>query len=186
MKLLKSQLSITIDKKEEFIVIAANMSEAKPAAELVKRVQELLETYVIDFKIEKSLAQLGFIKKRFKEKEIEFKRVQEKLALYSDANQGVNSARAKTELLLLESQYDLTYSVYSELAKQLESQEIKVKEDTPIFTIIDPVFVPLHKTKPKFAMTVIIAMFLGFVLSVGSLVLKESLINLFKEIKQSS
>jgi len=186
INLLKSQLSITINEKEGFMIIEASMSEAKPASELVKRAQELLETYVIDFKIQKSLAQLGFIKKRFLEKEKDFKMVQEKLAFYSDANQGVNSARAKTKLLLLESEYDLAYSVYSELAKQLETQEIQVKEDTPIFTIIDPVFVPLHKTKPNFSMTVLISMFLGFVLSIGRLGLKEPLVNLLKEIKQSA
>jgi len=68
--------------------------------------------------------------------------------LCSDQNQGVNTARAQTQLLLLQSD-DLAYSVYSELSKQSESQEIKVKEDTPIFPIIEPVFIPLKKSAPK-------------------------------------
>jgi LPS O-antigen subunit length determinant protein (WzzB/FepE family) len=159
------------------------MPEAKAVADLVKSAQNLLEAYVIDFKVQKSVSQLSFIKTRYLEKEKDFKRVQQYLALYSDRNQGVNTARAKTQLMLLQSEYDLSYSVYSELAKQLETQEIKVKEDTPIFTIIEPVFVPLEKTAPKRLLILIIWVFLGVVISIGYILGKQPLQNIIKEIK---
>ena len=143
------------------------------------------DRYVIDFKIEKSSSELDFIKNRYQEKEQEFQKIQRKLAVYTDRNQNVNSARAKMELMLLQSEYDLAYGVYSELAKQLETQQLKVKEDTPIFTILQPVFVPLEKTAPKRSLILIIYIFLGFVLSIGYLLAKEPVQNIIKEIRST-
>lgn len=165
--MLKSQLSMELNPEDGYIILKGKMPEAIAVAELTQKALELLEKYVIDFKIEKSLSQLDFIKSRYTEKGKEFKKAQEKLALYTDRNQNINSARAKTELMELKSEYNLIYGVYAELAKQLETQEIKVKEDTPIFTITEPVFVPLEKSKPKRTLIVIISFFLGIATSIS-------------------
>jgi LPS O-antigen subunit length determinant protein (WzzB/FepE family) len=182
IKLLKSQLSINFNEKVGYTTLSANMPEAKAVADLLKSAQDLLEAYVIGFKVQKSASELSFIKTRYLEKEREFKKVQQGLALYSDQNQRVYTAQAKTQLMLLQSEYDLAYSIYLELAKQLESQEIKVKEDTPIFTIIEPVFVPLEKTAPKRSLILFIFLLFGLVLSVGYILVKHPLQNIIKEL----
>jgi uncharacterized protein involved in exopolysaccharide biosynthesis len=185
IELLLEQLSMEVNDKDGYIGLSTTMPEARAAAELTQKAQELLEQYVIDFKIEKSSSELDFIKNRYQEKEQEFQKIQQKLAVYTDRNQNVNSARAKMELMLLQSEYDLAYGVYSELAKQLETQELKVKEDTPIFTILQPVFVPLEKTGPKRSLILIIYTFLGFVLSIGYLLAIEPIKNIIKEIRST-
>ena len=185
IELLLEQLSMEVNDKYGYISLSTTMPEARAAAELTQKAQELLEQYVIDFKIEKSSSELDFIKNRYQEKEQEFQKIQQKLAVYTDRNQNVNSARAKMELMLLQSEYDLAYGVYSELAKQLETQELKVKEDTPIFTILQPVFVPLEKTGPKKSLILIIYTFLGFVLSIGYLIAIEPIQNIIKEIRST-
>ena len=185
IELLLEQLSMEVNDKDGYIGLSTTMPEARAAAELTQKAQELLEQYVIDFKIEKSSSELDFIKNRYQEKEQEFQKIQQKLALYTDRNQNVNSARAKMELMLLQSEYDLAYGVYSELAKQLETQELKVKEDTPIFTILQPVFVPLEKTGPKRSLILIIYTFLGFVLSIGYILAIEPIQNIIKEIRST-
>ena len=186
IELLLEQLTMVINDKDGYISLSTTMPEARAAAELTQKTQELLEQYVIDFKIEKSSSELDFIKNRYQEKEQEFQKIQQKLAVYTDRNQNVNSARAKMELMLLQSEYDLAYGVYSELAKQLETQELKVKEDTPIFTILQPVFVPLEKTGPNRALILIIYTFLGFVLSIGYILAIEPIQNIIKEIRSTT
>ena len=186
IELLLEQLSMEVNDKDGYIGLSTTMPEARAAAELTQKAQELLEQYVIDFKIEKSSSELDFIKNRYQEKEQEFQKIQQKLAVYTDRNQNVNSARAKMELMLLQSEYDLAYGVYSELAKQLETQELKVKEDTPIFTILQPVFVPLEKTGPNRALILIIYTFLGFVLSIGYILAIEPIQNIIKEIRSTT
>ena len=79
----------------------------------------------------------------------------------------MNSALAQTSMEVLQSEYDVAEKVYSELAKQLETQKIQVKEDTPVFTILKPVSVPIEKSKPNRPLILIIWTFLGGILGIG-------------------
>jgi len=49
----------------------------------------------------------------------------------------------------------------------VETQKSQVKEDTPVFTIVEPVSVPNLKSKPNRPMIVIIWLFLGFIAGIG-------------------
>jgi len=60
----------------------------------------------------------------------------------------------------------LAFSVYGEIAKQLENAKIRVKEDTPIFSIIEPVTIPLEKSKPRRVLILMIWFFLGGVFGI--------------------
>ena len=82
---------------------------------------------------------------------------------------------AQTQMERLQSEFTMASSVYTELAKQMETQKIQVKEDTPVFTIIEPVAVPLDKSKPKRPMILIIWTFLGGIVGVGMVFGKEFL-----------
>ena len=73
-------------------------------------------------------------------------------------------------------------SVFQELAGQVEQAKIQVNKDTPIFTIIEPVSVPLERTKPKRILIVVIWTFLGGVLAVGWALLKSPAKEIIKEI----
>ncbi|NQU53200.1 MAG: hypothetical protein HQ522_11755, partial [Bacteroidetes bacterium] len=44
---------------------------------------------------------------------------------------------------------------------------IRVKEDTPVFSIIKPVTVPIEKSKPNKPMILIIWIFLGGIFGIG-------------------
>lgn len=169
IKQLSNQLALEINDKDGYISLSVKMPEAVAAAEMAQKAQKLLQQYIINFKVQKSSEQLKFIKERYAEKEKVFKRAQENLATFQDQNQYVNSALAETNLMRLQTDYDLAYGVYSELAKQLETQQIQVKEDTPVFTVIKPVSVPLEKSKPKRLIILIIWTFLGGVIGVGLL-----------------
>ena len=153
------------------------MPEVLAAAEMTQKAQKLLQQYIINFKIQKSSEQLKFINERYTEKEEIFKKAQQELASFKDENQFVNSSLANINLMLLQTNYNLAYEVYSGLAKQLETQQIQVKEDTPVFTIINPVSVPIEKAKPNRPMILIIWTFLGCVLGFGIVYLRSVLVS---------
>ena len=77
----------------------------------------------------------------------------------------------------------MTSSVFQELAGQVEQAKIQVNKDTPIFTIIEPVSVPLERSKPKRSMMVIIWTFLGGVFSVGWVLVKSPAQQIIKELR---
>lgn len=62
----------------------------------------------------------------------------------------------------------------------MEQAQIKVKEDTPVFSIIKPITVPLEKSKPKRSLILVIWIFLGGILGIG-LVLGKHLISDFRK-----
>ncbi len=167
IKQLSDQLSLDVNDKDGYVSLAATMPEAIPAAELTQRAQELLQQYIISFKVLKSSESLKFIQERYAEKEIAFKDAQQQLASFRDRNQFVNTALAQTTLERLQSEKDLAQDVYTELAKQLETQQIQVKEDTPVFTVLKPVSVPIEKSKPNRPLILVIWTFLGGVIGIG-------------------
>jgi uncharacterized protein involved in exopolysaccharide biosynthesis len=77
----------------------------------------------------------------------------------------LNSALAQTQNYRLQANFDIVNNVFLDLAKQLESQTIKVKQDTPIFTVIKPVSVPTEKSVPDRMVFVLLWVILGLILS---------------------
>ena len=67
----------------------------------------------------------------------------------------------------MESEYQLAFSVYSELAKQVETQKIQVKENTPVFAVLQDAVVPLEKSSTSISITLAIWFFLGLFLGVA-------------------
>ncbi|MEI7423458.1 MAG: Wzz/FepE/Etk N-terminal domain-containing protein [Prolixibacteraceae bacterium] len=159
--ILSDLVSLNVNPKEGVLTLSATMPEALASAQLGQRAQELLQQYITEFKIKKAKANLDFIQQRFDETTKKFEAAQEKLASFRDRNKSVTLATARTEEDRLTSQYNLIYSIYSELAKQLEQAKIQVKQDTPVFTIIEPVSVPTIKSNPNRPMILFIWLFLG-------------------------
>lgn len=166
-KQLQGQLTLDINSKDGFIKISFSMPEALPSAQMTKEVRRLLQKAIINFKTQKTKDEFSFIKGRYIELKEDFEKKQSTLARFIDRNQGLVTSRSQSRLEILKSECSLARNIYSELAKQLETQKIKLKENTPIFTVIEPVSVPVVKSKPKRLMILIIWLFLGGILSVG-------------------
>ena len=166
IEILKSQVSVNVNEKGGFVSISANMPNKIHAAQMAKNVQNILQRKVIAHKIKKAEEDLTFIEERYLEKKMEFELAQKNLATYRDANKNVNTAIAKTQSERLESEYQLAFSVYSELAKQVESQKIQVKENTPVFVILQDAVIPLNKSNTSKSLILVIYSFLGTFLGI--------------------
>ena len=167
MELLDEQLRVNVDEKQGFVSISVSMPERLQAAQMVCSAQNILQRQVIDHKLKKTQENLGFVEERYIEKKKEFEQAQENLAKYRDANRNVNTATALTELERLQSEYELAFSIYKELAKQLETQKIQVKENTPVFSVLQDAVVPLDKSSTSKFMTLVIWSFLGLFSGIG-------------------
>jgi uncharacterized protein involved in exopolysaccharide biosynthesis len=145
------------------------------SAQVADQARELLQKYITRYKIEKASDQLAFIEERYQEKKKEFEKAQERLAWFRDQNKNVSSAVARTGEERLQSEYSIAMNVYNELAKQLEQAKIQVKEETPVFSILEPAMVPRERAKPKRAMILGIWLFLGAILGTGLIFGKQYL-----------
>ena len=181
-EILTENISVEINDKDNFILIKSISQEPLLSAQLTKMVTELLQKYITKIKIAKAQENLKFLKERMKEKEINFKNVQLELAKFSDRNKNVVSVISSMKQQNLQSEYNLAFGVYSELAKQIEQAEIQVKKDTPILTILKPVQIPDKKSSPNRLLILLIYTFLGGVLSCGWILVQESLKGIWEQI----
>lgn len=160
-------LDLNLDAKEGTMSISYTSEEATLTAEIVLKVQELLQKYITEFKIEKVKKNLEFVEKSYYEAKNNFESKQKELAIYRDANNNISSAIARTYEEKLASEYNLLFNVYNEIAKQKEQAKIALTETTPIFTIIEPVVIPIEKSGPKRLVIITIFMFLGLVIGIS-------------------
>ena len=165
--MIGSCVSITLDDKNGYVTITANMPEALAAAQLAQATVDLLQKYITKFKITKVQSNLDFIQSRYDEAKKNFEDIQVRRAAFRDANVNTNKYSARVEAEKLDAEYTLAMNLYSELATQLEQAKIEVKKDTPILTIVSPVTVPFKKSKPQRMMILFAFTFFGVVAGMG-------------------
>lgn len=168
----KQRVVINLDELSGVVSIKVEMPDAYAAAALTKKIELMVTNAVIKYKTDKSLSNLKFIKKSFSESRNEFTQVQHELAILTDRNKNVSSAIAEIELRNVENEYNIAFEVYKGLASQVEQAKLKLKEETPVFTILEPIRIPEDKESPKRGLILLGMCFFGVVLSVIILVIK--------------
>nr|WP_321356194.1 Wzz/FepE/Etk N-terminal domain-containing protein [uncultured Draconibacterium sp.] len=179
-EMLSEKVKLDVNDKDGFLTLSASTLDAELAAQVTQKALLLLQRYITTYKIEKASAQLNFIEERYNDNKAEFETAQAALAEFRDKNKNVTSALARTQEERLQSDYQLSFDVYSGLAQQLEQARIQVKEDTPVFSVLKPVTVPLEDNTSGLTI-LIIFIFLGAVFSICWIFGKEFLNTLKKE-----
>lgn len=173
-KMLSQCISMTLDDKNGYLSISVTMPEAVVAAEMAQATVTLLQKYITEFKIEKVQSNLDFVQERYNEAKANFEDIQDRRARFRDANQNTTRYSARTQLEKLDAEYTLAMNLYSELATQLEQAKINVKETTPILTVINPVTIPLQKSKPRRSLILFGWTFFGVLFGIGAIMLLPS------------
>jgi uncharacterized protein involved in exopolysaccharide biosynthesis len=184
-KELAEKINISNDKKEGVVTLTVVERDHLIAAQIAKVTEEVLQDWIIEFKIKNAKSQYDFIKKQFESKQKEFFFIQDQIAGYMDRNQNVLSATYLTRLERLQAEFDLVNTVYSELAKQKEQAAIQLSKDTPTFSVLDPVKVPKEKTGPKKSLYVLVAFFTGLIFSLVWSLVSKPLKLFFNEFQKS-
>ena len=167
IKAFEKQFSIIADKKNGDVTVSAHMPEALAAAQVVDAVQNLLQKYVIELKLQKAEVNYEYIKQRYDEAKVVFEQKQEAYAKFQDANKVLSTALSKAKEEQMRSEFNVAKDLFNQLTTQLVQAEMKIKEDIPILTVVEPVQVPLEKSKPQRIKILFIWCFLGGVLGCG-------------------
>ena len=162
-----SQFSVVADKKNGDVTISARMPEALAAAQVVDAVQNLLQKYVIELKLQKAEINYEYIKQRYDEAKVVFEQKQKDYAQFQDANKQLSTALSRAKEEQMRSEFGVARDLFNQLTTQLVQAEMKIKEDIPILTVVEPVQVPLERSKPQRVKILFIWCFLGGVLGCG-------------------
>ena len=184
-KKLTEIISINVNQKEGFVTINSVMPIAKYSAIVAKTSREILQSIIIENKIETARQNLNFSEKQLNEKKLEFDEIQSKLAFFSDSNLNVVNSFVINKKEKLEAEFDIINAVVTELSKQVEQAKLQVTKDTPVFSTIKEAVIPNQRISPKRTQMVLIFSLIGFILSCIYVVVVEPLKEIFNDISQN-
>lgn len=167
-------VSINVDDKNGIITIECEMEDPVIAAMIVESAKEYLVQYVEDYRTSKTSNQALFLDERVKEAKARQDKAEYALSSYRDRNRNAFLNVARIEEQRLQAEYVLAQSIYSDLVVKLEQSKIKVKEEKPVFKILEPAKVPINKSSPK-------RFIIAFVFAVVSAILTLIYIVFFRE-----
>lgn len=174
-KSLDEMVSLVTNSKEGYLTLTVSGPEALATAQLAQRAQQLLQQEIIKFKVEKSQAELDFVQGRYDEVKRETEALQAQVARFTDRSKDLINTYSQLEQTRIQNKYNISNSVYQELAKQLEQAKLQVKKDTPAFSVLKPVVIPIERSAPKRAQILAIWLFLGCIIGGGLVLLKQYL-----------
>ncbi len=180
-KSMEGFFSVSVDEKSALISVAAEDNEPILVAQKVQAAVDLLQKYVLDYKTKKQQANLVFLQDSYEESKVEYEASQKAFFNYKDQHRNLVQERVDFNYEQLSQRYDIASSIYSSLAQQVEQAKITLKQETPVFTILEPVKIPKEKSSPKRGRIVIVSLFLGLLVGIGIVLFKKMLLVKFKE-----
>ena len=75
----------------------------------------------------------------------------------------------------LQFEFNLISDVFLQISQKLESQKLQVKKETPVFSIIEPVHVPLIRSSPIRTKILKIWIVSGFIVAILTVLLFNSI-----------
>ena len=161
-KAITHNINCSVDKKTNVITIVVEDQDPLIAATVADSVQLHLQRAITEYRTKKARNDLEYMNQLFVEARKQYDKARQTYAAYADANQEVvlQSYRMKEEDL--ENDMQLKYNIYQQVVGQLQLAQAKLQERTPAFTIVQRASVPIKHSSRSKLMTLIIWMFLGF------------------------
>jgi uncharacterized protein involved in exopolysaccharide biosynthesis len=155
------------------ITVSIELQDPGVSAQLADSVVGSLKHYIVDYNTGKAKKDMDFIKARFNEAREKYYSTQQALANHNDRNLNVVLSSANMSKERLQTENQLASNVYNSMAQVMEQAKLKVQDQTPVFTVIEPAKVPLIKSKPKGVIIAMGLMFVGAFLGVGYLFIRR-------------
>ena len=175
-------VSISVNQKDGFITITANMPNSEYAANTCINAREILQQTVINNRIKSAKQKLEYSEEQLNSKRIEFEEVQNKLAYFNDSNLNLVTSSVINERDKLEAEFQIINAVMIELSKQVEQRKLQVSEDTPVFSILKEASMPVKRSSPQRTQMVLIFGFIGLVTSISYTLVKSPVSQILKEL----
>ena len=158
-------MSLQVDSKNSMITVEVSAQDPVVATDLSKEVISRIESYVTDYRTEKSRKDLDYYEQLYEEAREEYYDAQQRYARYVDANQNVVLRSVMAEQDRLKNEMDLAYNLYNTCAQQVQMAKAKVQQETPVCVVVEPPTLPTQPSKPSKMLTLVAFVFLGACLS---------------------
>jgi len=137
---LTDRINLSLDGN--LITVRTNLPDPKAAAMLNVLVIERIQEYVTNYQIEKAQQNVNFIRRQKEQAKERYEEAQRALAEFRDQNINLSTNVARTEDQRLSNQQSLTFNIYNSIAVELEQAQLRLQEETPVFSVLQKSSLP--------------------------------------------
>lgn len=158
---------VTVEVEGNQITVKANMPDPYAAADLAQSATDILMQELVNFEIRKTEEELKYLEELYNESEEKYNSTLVKLTELQDRLRNTSSAQANIAQIRAAGDNEIARQQFLQITLRLEQARIKLKEDTPMFAVLNPVQIPQRAVNENKIGIVIIFIFLGVFLGVG-------------------
>lgn len=179
---IRSQVTCVVDKKTNVITITAKDFDRFVSAEVADTVQKRLRNYIIEYRTKKFKQDVAYAQSLVDTAEAKYVKTRNAYTAFAEANTDVTQESFVTKRDEMENNMQMRYNNYTQALQQLQVAQAKLREHTPVFTVIQEASVPFKPSGTPRSLTV-----LGYVLAglffdaIWVLLLKQKFMHLFRK-----
>jgi uncharacterized protein involved in exopolysaccharide biosynthesis len=158
---LKQAIVANVDKKTGVTTVSVTMQDPLVAAIITDTVVVKLKEHITKYRVSKAVDDCKYWEQLNEQRKNEYYAKQKDYAAYIDANKNVILQSVRIEQERLQSEMNLAYQVYSNVATHLQTAKAKVQEAKPVFAVVEPASVPLRPSGISSKMMLIGIVFLS-------------------------
>lgn len=162
MDLLRSSITLKVDKKTGAITITTKTQDPLVCKTLADSVREHLQLFITEYRTKKARKDVEYYTDLVQKSKVEYEVKRKNYASYADGHQHSNLATTQSIKEAMEKDASIIYENYGILNTQLEAAKARVQERTPAFMVIKGAEVPLKPTAPKRVVFVLIMTIIAF------------------------
>ena len=165
--ILNGRISIN-ENKSGLILVEILMEEPEIAADIVNIIYTAIEVFTVETHSKQAKLNRKFIERRQIEVKEQLTESEEALKVFREQNRSIiESPQLQLEIERLMREVEIKTQVYITLQQQYELASINEVKETPSVLVLDEGMPAVEKDQPKRKPIVIVAMFLGGLLSIS-------------------
>lgn len=146
---MRDNIAISVDKKTGVISISATAQDPLVCQTLADSVRERLQDFIIQYRTSKARRDVEYYEKLTNDARAEYEKTRRLYAKTADENLDVVLESEKSKIEDLENTMQMQYNTYTAMCTQLEAARAKLRQYTPVFTVVKGADVPIKATGPK-------------------------------------
>lgn len=175
-----SRINVEMDEEVNIVWVTCEAENATQSAELTTAVLEYIQKMCTDFVTQNARKNLYFAEKQFNLAMDDLADKREKWFRYKDSHRYAVEERGSIESSELYENYNLAYNLMTNLQQQVAAYRLEVANQTPAFSVVEPVVTPLKKSSPRMSYHLVGGVILGGVVAVGYLLVVLGFKQVFK------
>lgn len=174
---LNKMLQVEEDKKSSMLEVKVTMQDPLVAAVVADSLVMKLQRYMTAYRTQKTRNDLEQNIRQNAEAKLRYYEAEDRLVAAVDQNRTISSEALRTRIERLRNEREIAYNVYNQTASQVEVTKIKLQEETPIATVVEPAIVSDRPAAPNKMLFLVGFAFLGAFIATGIVVGKSLLVS---------